>query len=57
MKLYNIRYFANAFKNDEIACDSILVPKAGHTFLHEVCVRGAKDLFKLCEVYGGKIIL
>lgn len=48
MKLYNVRYFANAFKNDEMTCDSVLVPKAGHTFLHEVSVRGAKDLFKLC---------
>lgn len=39
IKEYNIRHFSELFREDKMTCDTILVPKAGHTFLHEVVVR------------------
>ena len=52
LKLYNLKYFSEAFRDDKLTCDSLIVEEAGHTLLHESIIRGSKDIFRLCEIYG-----
>ena len=43
---------SNAFKNQLVTCNQVIVEKSGHTVLHQSIVLDRREHFKLCEVYG-----